>query len=85
MPNLVFITRPSLQILGNSDGGIPYFRISGQSLLKENCHNSRTSDDIDIKLGAITKLDLRNKITSKYLYVDVMSKKYDGIVIFLDF
>ena len=30
---------------------------SGQSLIKENGHNSRTSDDIDIKLGAITKLE----------------------------
>ena len=30
----------------NSDGGISDFRISGQSLIKENCHNSRASDDI---------------------------------------
>ena len=34
----------------NSDGGISDFRISGQSLIKENYHNSRTSDDIDMKL-----------------------------------
>ena len=34
----------------NSDGGISDFRISGQSLIKGNCHNSRTSDDIDMKL-----------------------------------
>ena len=49
----------------NSDGGISDFRISGQSLIKENCHNSRTSDDIDMKLGPVTKLDKRNKTVSK--------------------
>ena len=34
----------------NPDGGISDFRISGQSLIKENYHNSRTSDEIDMKL-----------------------------------
>ena len=32
----------------NSDVGVSDFRISGQSLIEENCHNSRTSDDIDM-------------------------------------
>ena len=41
------------------------FRISGQSLTKENCHNSRTGDDIDMKLGTVTKLDKGNKATSR--------------------
>ena len=45
----------------NSDGGISDFQISGQSLMKENCHNFLTSDDIDIKLGPVTKPDKRNK------------------------
>ena len=68
MPNLVFITRPqSPDIRQKSDRGIFDFRISGQSLIKENCHNSRTSDDIDMKLGPVTKLDKRNKTTSKKL------------------
>ena len=40
---------------------ISNFRISGQSLIKENCHNSRTSDDIDMKLGPVTKLDKKTK------------------------
>ena len=66
----------------NSDGGISDFRISGQSLTKENCHNSRTSDDIDMKLGPVTKLDKRNKTTSKKFDVDVMSENCDVIVIF---
>ena len=50
----------------NSEGGICDFRISDQSLIKENCYNSRTSDDIDIKPGSVTKLDRRNKIISKF-------------------
>ena len=49
----------------NSDGGISDFRISGQSLIKENPHNSRTSNDIDMKLRSVTKLVKRNKTTSK--------------------
>ena len=57
---------PQSPVIGkNSDGGISHFRISGQSLIKENCHNSRTSDDIDMKFGPVTKLDKRNKTTSK--------------------
>ena len=49
----------------NSDDGISDFRMSGESLIKENYHNSRTSDDIGMKLGPVTKLDKRNKATSK--------------------
>ena len=45
----------------NSDGGISDFWISGQSLIKENCHNSRTSDDIDMKLRPVTKLDKKKQ------------------------
>ena len=40
------------------------FRIFGQSLVKANCHNSRTSD-IEMKLGPASKLDKKNKTTSK--------------------
>ena len=59
----------------DSDGSISDCRISGQSLIKENYHNSRTSDDIDMKLGPATKLDKRNKTTSKKVDVDVMFGK----------
>ena len=45
----------------NSDGGISDFQISGQFLIKENCYNSRTRDDIDMKIEPVTKLDKRNK------------------------
>ena len=43
----------------NSDWGISDFRISGQSLIKKNWHNSRASYDIDMKLGPVTKFDKR--------------------------
>ena len=31
--------------------------------MKENCHNSKISDDIDLKVGAVSKIDKRNKAT----------------------
>ena len=72
----------SQDIRKNSDVGISDFQIFGQSLIKENCHNSRTSDAIDMKVGPLTKLNKRNKTTSKKFNVDVMSENYDFIVIF---
>ena len=51
----------------NSDGGISDICISGQSLIKENCQNCRTSDDIDMNLGPVNKIDERKKATSKKL------------------
>ena len=52
------------------------------SLIKENCHNSRTSDDIDMKLEPVTKLDKRKKTMSKKYDDDVMTKNCDIIVTF---
>ena len=66
----------------NLDGGISNFWISGQSLIKENCHNSRTSDDIDMKLEPVTKLEGRRETTLKKLDDDVMSENCDITVIF---
>ena len=66
----------------NSDGGISDFFNSGQSLLKGNCHNSRTSDDIEMKLKLVTKLDKRTKKKSNKIDDDVMSEHCDVIVIF---
>ena len=66
----------------NSDEGISDFRIYGQSLVKENCHNSRTSDGIDMKLGSVTKLGKKNKKPSKKFDDNVMSPNHDVIVIF---
>ena len=66
----------------NPDGGISDFRISGQFLIKENCHNSRTSDDIEMKLGLVNKIDKASKATLKKIDVNVMSENCDVIVIF---
>ena len=53
--------------------------ISGQSLKRENCHNSRTSNDIDIRLGPVTKLDKKNTATSKKIDNDVMPANWDVV------
>ena len=75
--------RTNQKILGKiSDVGISDSQISGQSLIKENCNNSRTSDDINMKLGPVTKRDKRNKTTSKKIDNDAMSENCDVIVIF---
>ena len=63
----------------NSDGVISNFQISSQI----NCINSRTSDHIDIKLRAVTKLDNRKKKLSKKIGDDVTSKNSNAIVTFL--
>ena len=58
----------------NSDGFFSDFRISGESLIKRNCHNSRTSDDIDMKLESVTRLDKRKETKSKKFDDDFMSE-----------
>ena len=54
------------QNLGKTDVGISNFRISGQSLIKVNRHNSRTSEYINMKFGLVNKLDKRNKTNTKF-------------------
>ena len=63
---MVSITCPSLQILSKPQTGvfpIPGFLVN--PLENKNWYNSRTSDDIDMKLGPITRIDKRNKTTLK--------------------
>ena len=48
-----------------SDEGISVFLISGQSLGQKNSDNSRTSNDIDMKLGPVTKNDKGKTATFK--------------------
>ena len=73
----------SLDIGQISDGDISDLRISGQSLIKENCHNSRASDDIDMKLGPVTKLEKKTRKRQKKNYFDdVMPVSCDVNVIF---
>ena len=77
-------TLPHLPDIGqNLEGGYFNFRIPGQFLIKENCCKSRTSDDIDMKPGPVTKLDKKIKITLINFNVGVRSKNCDVIVIFL--
>ena len=83
-PNSVPLTCSSLCILGDliTDGDISNLRISGQSLIKENCHNSRTRNDIDRKFGSVTKnLIWKTKRRQKKL----MMTSYQKIVILLSF
>ena len=83
MPNLVSLTRPSLQILDEIQTGV--FPISGflvKSLINKNGHNSRTSNDIVMKLGPATKLDKRNRATSKKFDDDFVLTNYDVVVFF---
>ena len=65
VPNLVSISHSSLQILGKNQTGV--FPISGFLVNSLYYPNSRTSDDIVMKLASVTKLDKRNKTTSKKL------------------
>ena len=50
--------------------------------MKGNCHNSRTSDDINMKLEPVTKIDNRNKTTSKKFDDNVISENCNVIAIF---
>ena len=78
MPNL-----PQSPDIGeNLDRGISNSRISGQFLMKENCYNSRISDEIDMKLRPVTKLDKRTTATSKKFDGDFISENFDVIAIF---
>ena len=72
----------SPDIGNNSDVGISNFRILGQIIYNRNCHSSRTSNDIDMKLGPITKLGTTNITISKNFEDGVMFANYDVIVIF---
>ena len=58
-PNLVSLTRPRYWAKLRR----VYFQFPNfwSTLIKENCQNSRTSDDIDMKLGPVTKFDKGNK------------------------
>ena len=55
--------------------------MSGQSIIKENCHNSRASDDIDMKIGAVSKLNKRKKQGQKNWWIHLL-KNCDVIVYF---
>ena len=51
-------------------------------LMKENCHNSRTSHDTDMKLGPVAKFARRNTVALKKFEDDSISANFDVIFIF---
>ena len=74
---------PNLQILDKTLAAV--FLIYGflaKPLISKNCHNSTTSNDIDMKLGPVTKIENKNKTTLKKIDDNAMSTNYDVIVIF---
>ena len=80
VPSVVFLTLPNLQMqISKLKRG---FRISSQSVIEENCNNSRTSNDIDMKLVPETKLGMINKTALEKFDVDVLLVNCDVIVIF---
>ena len=58
MPNLVILQSPDIR--QNPDAGMSHFRISDQLVIKENCHNLRISDEIDMKF-----MDMKHGQVSK--------------------
>ena len=85
MPHLVFLTCRSVLILEKTQMRV--FPISGflaKFFINKNRYKSRTSDDIDMKLRPVTKLDKRNTTTSKEFDSNVVSSKYDTSVTFSD-
>ena len=68
MLNLASLTHPSFQIL-NKTQRVEFL----VNPLQKSCHNSRTTNDIDMKIGPVTKLGKRNKATSEKLDDDVLS------------
>ena len=70
----------SADIGQNLDGSNFIFQISRQILINKNCHNSRSSNDIDMKLGRVTKLYKRNTTTVTKSDNDVVSLNFDVIV-----
>ena len=68
----------SLDIGQNSKRGV----FHGQSLVKENCQNSRTSDNIVLKFTPLTKFEKRYKTTSKKGQCRHAGKLWFFIVIF---
>ena len=53
-----------------------------KSFINKNCPNSKTSNNIDMKLGPVTKLGEKNTTTSKKFDDDVVLASDDVIVTF---
>ena len=64
-------------------GVFPISRFLVKSFMNKNGYNSRASNNTDIKLRPLTKLDKRNMTTSKHYNNDFVSASYDVIIYFL--
>ena len=78
--NLVSLTYLSHQILGKPQTGVYPISKFLVNPIKERCNNSRTSYDIYMKLGPVTKLDKRNKTLSKKFNNNVMLGNCDVVI-----
>ena len=84
MLNLASLPRSSPQILDKTQTGFLFTsEFLVKSLINKNYHKCKTSVDIVMKLGSLTKLDKRNTVTSKNGYV-FMSVNYDVIFLIYD-
>ena len=72
----------SLDIGQNSDRHISNFQISGQSFIKNICHNSIISNYIEMKLGPVSRIDKGNTAMSKKVDNDFILVNCNIIVIF---
>lgn len=54
-------------------------------LINKNCHNFRTSNNIDMKVGSPPKPEKRNTMTLKIFESDLILVNHDVIVIFLTY
>ena len=84
MSSLVSFNCSSLQMLNKTQTRV--FAISRflvKSFLSKNGYNPRTSNNTDIKLGPLTKIDKINMTTSKHFNNDLVSASYDVIIYFL--
>ena len=82
MPNLVFVTLPSPEVLDkNQNVSFPILGFLVKSLINKYCHDSRTSNVIDMKLRPVTKEPRQNQ---KKIDDDVVTTKYDVINTFSD-
>ena len=77
MPNLISLTLPCLQTLGKTQRMV--FPDFWSFFINKNCHNSKISTGIGMKLGPVTKLDKRNTKTIKKIDDDVALATYDVI------
>ena len=67
----------------NSDGGNSWFVVKfGVTLINKDYHNSRTSDDIDMKLRLLAKFDKRNTKMWKRLMMTSCQEIMTSLVLF---